>query len=115
MRFLRPFRNLLIQCLFGVSEDGSPIWFDPVVGGRLTAPNTGKWRLGVMGYVGGFGLGSDFAWQIYPKVGYRFSPLFEASVAYRAIAMDFTSGSGSTEFTYDMITFGPQVGVGFHF
>ena len=30
------------------------------------------WRLGILGDVGGFGIGSDLAWQINPFVGYQF-------------------------------------------
>jgi hypothetical protein len=29
--------------------------------------------------------------------------------------LDYESGEGLTRFTYDVISFGPQIGVGFHF
>ncbi len=91
------------------------VWFDPFVGARLQVPNTRKWRLALRGDIGGFGIGSDFAWQIYPLVGYRFSRLFEAAVAYRWIDMDYKTGTGTDEFRYNMNTFGPQIGLLFHF
>jgi hypothetical protein len=65
--------------------------------------------------IGGFGVGSDFAWQIYPIVGYRFSDLFELAGSYRAMSMDYTSDEGSDEFVYDLTTFGPQLGLPLHF
>lgn len=93
-----------------VDED----WIDPFIGARLRAPGTGKWTLEFRGDIGGFGVGSDLAWQVYPKVGYRFSNLFELQAAYRVIGMDYTGG-GDPAFVYDMRTFGPELGLAFHF
>ena len=67
------------------------------------------------GLIGGFGVGSQFAWQAYPEVGYRFNHLFELAGGYRAMYMDYTHGSGSDEFTYQLTTSGPQLGAKFHF
>ena len=89
-------------------------WVDPFVGLRLTAPNMGKWNLVVRGDVGGFGLGSKFAWQVHPQVGYRFSKLFELQAAYRAMGMNYED-TGDPTFTYDMKIFGPELGMVFHF
>jgi hypothetical protein len=96
------------------SAEGDATWFDPVLGARLHAANTGKWVLMVRADIGGFGIGSDFAWQVYPRVGYRFSSLFGLDLSYRVISMDYT-GSGSPGFRYDVTTFGPELGVTFHF
>ena len=74
-----------------------------------------KWQLGVMGDVGGFGISSDFAWHVFPFVGYRFSRLFELRAGYRAIGMKYEKGEGEDYFLYDMTTFGPQLGFMFRF
>jgi hypothetical protein len=74
-----------------------------------------RWRLRISGNIGGFGIGSDLAWQVYPFVGYRFSRLFELSAAYRWLGMDYETGSGTDMFRYDMVTFGPEIGFVFHF
>ena len=89
-------------------------WVDPYLGVRLTVPRD-KWRFGFFGAVGGLGVGSDFAWQVFPEVGYRFNSLFELAGGYRALYMDYTNGSGNEEFTYKLTTYGPQVGTKFHF
>ncbi len=47
-------------------------------------------------------------------VGYRFSKLFQTSVGYRAIGVDYDNGSGAERFRYDMITFGPNIRFGFN-
>jgi hypothetical protein len=98
---------------FDVSDTNS--WFDPLIVARFTAPLESKWKLGIRGDVGGFGVGSDFTWQVFPFVGYRFSNLFEISGGYRALGMDYNTGSGDDYFLYDMVTFGPQLGLVFHF
>lgn len=83
-------------------------------GARVRVPGTGKWDLVLRGDIGGFGIGSDLAWQVSPKVGYRFSKLFELGIASRVISMDYT-GSGDPAYRYDMRIYGPEVGLGFHF
>jgi hypothetical protein len=111
--------NVLGASLIGeggiIDRKDDKVWFDPFLGARLRVPNTGKWHLAIRGDVGGFGVGSDFAWQVYPLVGYRFSRLFEATVAYRWLDMDYKTGSGEDAFRYNMTIFGPEVGLLFHF
>ena len=98
-----------------IDEDRDETWFDPFIGARLQTPPGGRWTFGIRGDVGGFGVGSDFAWQIHPTVGYRISTLVEAVAGYRFLGMDYESGEGSERFRYDVTTFGPELGVAFHF
>ena len=111
--------NILSASL--ISEGGiidrkdDKVWFDPFLGARLQVPGTQKWRLAIRGDVGGFGVGSDFAWQVYPTAGYRFLRWFELAVAYRWLDMDYKTGSGADAFRYNMTIFGPEVGLLFHF
>ncbi len=93
----------------------SEVWFDPFVGARLQVPGTGKLRLGVRGDVGGFGIGSTFAWHIYPVIGYRIARWFEMAAAYRWLSMDYETGTEAERFAYDVTTFGPEIGLLFHF
>ncbi len=90
-------------------------WFDAVIVARLMAPIENRWRLGVRGDMGGFGIGSSFAWQVLPFAGFRFGSLFELVLAYRALGMDYETGSGADLFAYDVVTFGPEIGLLFHF
>ena len=91
-------------------------WVDPLIVARLmTRFDDSKWRLGIVGDIGGFGIGSDLAWQINPFVGYQFSKLFEIDLAYRWLAMDYETGSGVDYFLYDMVISGPELGLLFHF
>jgi hypothetical protein len=98
-----------------IKVDRSQTWFDPFVGARATVPAGRRWLFVFRGDVGGFGIGSDIAWQVYPAVSYRFSRLFGLAVAYRVLGMDYQTGSGTDAFRYDVRTFGPQIGFLFHF
>jgi hypothetical protein len=97
-----------------VDRSKSESWVDPGVGVRLSTPEGRKLRLTFVGTVGGFGVGSDFAWQAYPQIGFRAGSLLELTAAYRAMAMDYETGSEGDEFVYDMVTFGPQIGLRIH-
>lgn len=103
------------QLLPAIDVSRTETWVDPLIAVRLTAPLEGRWDLGITGDFGGFGLASDYAWQVFPFVGYRFSRLFELGGGYRVIGMKYETGSGSDLFIYDMTIFGPQIGVTFHF
>ncbi|MEE8093302.1 MAG: hypothetical protein V3T47_03610 [Gammaproteobacteria bacterium] len=88
-------------------------WLDPIVGGKLVLPMNEKWHIAANGDVGGFGVESDFTWSATGVLGVDFS-LFDhpatAYFGYRAIGWDFTEGSGSDLFTWDLIMHGPILG-----
>lgn len=91
-------------------------WVDPLLVARaMTRFDGSKWRLGMIADIGGFGIGSDFAWQINPFLGYQFSELFEIDLAYRWLAMDYNTGNGQDYFLYNMVISGPEIGFLFHF
>jgi hypothetical protein len=95
----------------GASVDRT--WIDPIIITRFTH-NINKWFFIARGDLGGFGIGSDFTWQAQGYAGYRFSKLFQASLGYRAIGVDYDNGSGTDRFRYDMTTFGPNIRLGFN-
>jgi hypothetical protein len=100
------------------SGDKRESWLDPMLVVRLrTSPEIRVKKLYAMvrTELGGFGIGSDLAWQIQATGGYRFSKLFEMSAGFRAISLDYSTGSGSDAFVYDVDTYGPMVRFGFNF
>lgn len=99
----------------GLDRSSTKVWFDPLIGGRLTVPGLSQWRLSLQGHVGGFGVGSTFAWQLLPAAAWRATQMVEVELAYRAIGVDYTTGSGAQKFRYDVTTFGPQLGITFRF
>ncbi len=92
----------------------SKTWVDPVIVTRLTADINDKWLFVFRGDFGGFGVGSTFTWQLQGYAGYRFSNLFQTTIGYRIIGIDYDKGTGEDRFRYDMNTFGPNIRFGFN-
>lgn len=90
-------------------------WVDPYLGVQYTMPLSEAWSLNLYGDIGGFGIGSDFAWQGLVNLRWQFSERAGALAAYRYIQMDYESGSGSGRFEYDMSISGPALGIVFTF
>ena len=99
----------------GLDVDKSKSWIDPFIGARLRADLTEKLSLAVRGDIGGFGVGSQFTWNASAIFGYHFSPTISAWLGYRALGVDYESGSGSSKFKFDVIMYGPIVGLGIQF
>jgi hypothetical protein len=97
-----------------VEGEISQSWFDPVLITRFTTTAKEKWFFMVRADFGGFGVGSTFTWQAQGNVGYRFSHLFQTSIGYRILGMDYDQGSGEDRFRYNVNTFGPTLRFGFN-
>jgi hypothetical protein len=93
----------------------SKTWFDPILITRLTADINNKWLFQFRGDLGGFGVGSDFTWQLQAYAGYRFSKLFQLTAGYRILSIDYDKGEDKERFIYNMDTFGPVLRLGFNF
>ena len=90
--------------------DREESWLDPIVGLHLdvTWP---KWVIALEGDIGGFGLGSEFAWNVQGSVGYRFNCNFSVHLGWRVLDVDREDG----DFVYDMTHSGPFFALGFSF
>jgi hypothetical protein len=93
----------------------SSSWVEPMLIARIKNKPGEKFLYQFRGEVGGFGIGSDFAWQIQASAGYRFSELFQITGGYRAIGLNYETGSDQSRFLYDMDIFGPEIRFGFNF
>ena len=90
-------------------------WIDPVVGAHYTIPFADQWSFTLRGDIGGFGVGSDFAWQTVGTLRWQASDRLGVLAAYRYFDMDYETGSGADYFKYDMVASGPGLGVIFTF
>jgi hypothetical protein len=98
---------------FDVSQDKT--WVDPLVGLILRSPGQHRVQLKAYTEIGGFGAGSDFTWQIFPTLGFKFNDRVSLEVGYRWLDMDYKTGDGSERFGYDVLTQGPVGGLAFRF
>jgi hypothetical protein len=96
-----------------VSQDKT--WVDPIVGLRLHTPGDRRLLLGMYGEIGGFGVGSDFTWQLFPTVGLRLTKRAALEFGWRWLDLDYATGEGSERFGYDVLTQGPVGGLAFRF
>jgi hypothetical protein len=108
-------RNVFPAGTEEVTASGSKTWFDPIIITRLSADINDKWLFQLRGDVGGFGLGSDFTWQLQAYAGYRFGKVFQLTAGYRILSIDYDKGVDAERFIYNMDTFGPAVRFGFNF
>lgn len=90
-------------------------WFDPIAGFLLHTPLGEKWSFDGRFDLGGFGVGCDLTWQIFPYFNWRFSDRGALQLGWRWLATDYEDGSGNTLFRYDVIVQGPQAGLTFSF
>jgi hypothetical protein len=88
---------------------------DPILIARLTASIREKWLFHLRGDLGGFGIGSDFTWQLEAYAGYRFSKLFQLKAGYRYISIDYDKGADEERFIFNVDEFGPEIKLGFSF
>jgi len=109
--------DLFINTSAGIQERTSKIdetWIDPSILARVKFDLSKNWFFQFRGNIGGGGIGSDLYWQLQGYFGYRFSTLFQLSAGYRAIYIDYETGSGNDRFVYNMTTFGPVIRFGFN-
>ena len=97
------------------TRSGTQDWWDPIVGANLGLPLGKNFSLDLRSDVGGFGVGSDFTWQVFPYLNWRFAEWGSLQAGYRWLYMDYETGSGASRFKYDMLNQGPQIGFTFHF
>lgn len=86
-------------------------WVDPIVGFRIRTPIAENWALEVYGDVGGFGLASDFTWQLWGGVKYDLSRRWSLNGGWRHLDTDFEDNG----FVFDIATGGPLLGATYRF
>jgi len=83
----------------------SETWVDPIVGARATYAVTDKLSVQALGDIGGFGVGSEFQWEVLGRVGYAFNDRFTLAGGWRHLAVDVDRGA----LDLDMSLTGPFV------
>ena len=91
---------------FGVA-DRDRDWVDPVVGARGTAELNEDWSLQWRGDIGGFGVGSDFSFQLLAGLRYAFHESGHLAFGYRHLDVDYDDDG----LVYDSAFSGPILGL----
>jgi len=91
-------------------------WVDPTIGGRIFFNVSNRLMAGLRADMGGFGLGSNFAFNLQPGIGYQFSDVFSLMLQYRYLYADFDNDKEGVDFfAIDASTQGPLLGLVFRF
>lgn len=93
--------------------DKSQDWTDPFIGGRWIWNFAECWKLIARGDIGGFGVGSDFAWQAAGMIEWQPFEHVSFLAGYRALDVDYEDGIGRDYFRLDATIHGPLLGVNF--
>ncbi len=87
-------------------------WVDPVIGLGVMRDLSDDWFLMLKGDIGGFGLNSDFSWNIQGGVGYDINDTFSVVAQYRYLDVDFDNEKdGIDRIAYDAATHGALIGL----
>ena len=96
-------------------DSASKSWIDPLVGVHVFKPLSDRWWIGVRGDIGGFGVGSELAWQAYADIGWKASDLVSIVLGYHALDIDSENDDRGAPLELDLMISGPQLGVVFSF
>jgi hypothetical protein len=96
---------------FGKSKD----WVEPVFGALIQFPLTKKLTLSALGDISGFGVGSasDKTWTFTSGFDYQLFEKVSIKLAYKVYDIDYSNGSGTSEFGLDGKEEGPWLGFTF--
>ncbi len=98
-----------------LSASDTEDWVDPLVGLRYAMPLGERWALVARGDVGGFGIGSDFAWHATVFASWQVSEHGSVLLGFRYLDVDYDDGSGSGRFLWDVSEGGPAAGFAWRF
>jgi hypothetical protein len=111
--------DLTLRRNLAVDKGKSIDWTDPLVGARVRFMVAPGQTIFVRGDVGGFGVGSKFSWQAIGGYSFDFAEkngiTYSGIIGYRALYVDYVQGTGRNRYGFDVLTYGPVVGVGFSF
>ena len=95
----------------GREREFIPGWVDPIVGVRFTSQISPRASFVARGDIGGFGVGSDFTWNVEAGAEFRFTRHLGVQILFKALSLDYEEGSGASFYRYNVVS--PGVVFGF--
>lgn len=92
---------------------GSESWVDGFIGVRGMLKFNETWAVFARGDIGAGG--SEFTWNAMAGLDIRLASWCFMEIGYRALDDDYSKGSGSDKFTFDMLLYGPFLAFSFKF
>lgn len=103
---------------FALADSGTTQWVDPLVGLRLRHQLAPNQTITLRGDIGGFNLQNSLSWQAIAVYSYdwQFSGYrIAALLGFRALGVNYNSGSGATAFGLNEVFYGPVLGTSLRF
>ena len=104
---------------YAVAHSGGTDWVDPIVGMRVRQQLTDRDELQLLADIGGFGVGSQFSWQVFGGYSHMWdlgeATKLAASFGYRILSVDYEEGSGTDAKSFDLTLHGPVMGLSLRF
>jgi opacity protein-like surface antigen len=97
------------------SASGSASWVDPIVGLLGHFPLAPRWSVDLKADIGGFGVGSEFTWQVMGGVRWQLNDAWDLTAAYRYLDVDYEDLNGTGIVRYNVVSQGPMLGGTWHF
>ena len=102
-----------------IARGGDVDWVDPLVGFRIRHQMAPGSEFIFRADVGGFDVGSTISWNVLAAYGWdmtaRNGLTYYGVLGYRALSVDYTKGTGTHRYEYDVLQHGPIVGLGIRF
>jgi hypothetical protein len=102
---------------YAVATTGDMEWVDPLVGFRVEQEITPVDQLMLLADIGGFGVGSEFSWQVFGGYSHVWqisrSTKMALDLGYRILSVDYEEGSGTSQRGLDLTLHGPLAGLSF--
>lgn len=98
-----------------MARSGDVSWVDPLVGLRLRHQIEPGKELIFTADVGGFSAGSKISWQLSGIYNWDFmvtkDAVWSGLVGYKALYVDYTQGTGTSRYEFNIWQYGPVLGV----
>ena len=106
---------MALQAPIPIDVEQTRDWVDPVFGILLHTPDEDRWHAALMADIGGFGVGSDFAWHLFPSAGFDVTNSLSLGLGWRIMDTDYETGADDNRFATDVRLQGPTLGLLYRF
>lgn len=98
-----------------IARSGDVSWVDPLIGLRLRHQIAPGKEFVFNADIGGFGAGSKISWQLAGTYNWDFAvtkeTVWSGIIGYKALYVDYTQGTGTSRYEFNVLQYGPVLGV----
>ena len=111
--------GLVVSGSRAFARSGVVDWVDPLIGFRIRQMFAPGQELMFRADVGGFGAGSFFSWNAIAAYNFNICVMngvtYTGMLGFRALSVNYDQGSARTKYDYDVVQYGPVMGLSIKF